>query len=1317
MDVFDTSGLNIEVSSVCGVLAAMGVLVPGNDIAASALIPLIDVKNKQIKSATKNSKNHSKNGLKSSLPGLDSAVGDVSTKLSSDVVSSEDPIIKEVNRNDMNVIIPLITTIDDNNNDTDKNNDDDNVNNNDNNIDGNNIGSNDNYDENVKNCRVDSLIGSRSTEMPTINQLIVNNDTTKQIEKEEEKENNNGNVSYPINDSCNVMDADGNNNADGDFKCNSYMKNHILIDNSVSTNDVKVGTIEETLNINTCNDYANIVTSNSSMLITNTSSEFPSIIREVNDENDMTQLSEISGIDGSESQNCSISGIKKIESDIDSPIINETITVTEMKIETEVIKTKIKCEKQHEKTEEKKDQKENIGGDCSIDANLGVGFECEKEIEKDAECFDESSDGVLEFLERRWGGLLNNYLREEEIRSKLRIIQENAAAAAAAATALMTTNICPSSSSTSFSSKLSNPSSLTINTDIDHIKEENNNGENYIDPNSDGKKKDSTFYEYNSTFSPSNDVSNSLLFFSTNELEDNFNENLDMTLPPSPVDMSSLIMSLSPSPSLSPSLSNSHIPPLTLPFPLHQSLTHDTNIPSFSCSPLSANPFSSSVACVVAPSSSSPSFSVSASSKVTHPSYPTNGTTHHINSCEMLSTNKLEVEVEEHEKGELTRETINIIVSASKLEINNNNSNNAVDINDNENIDNKDGNDNIDNNNSLGNDDIDKNNNDVDDSHIMISNLNQKILNSNTVANNFENQNQNQNHRLNLQFPKGTCIETSGRKIDLSLFLPKGEMIFNSEFSVENGHIDKNIEIGDYDSALLGSGVNSFFDISNGNSPKSRRENEESYRDVISSFLSDGNCSPIVNQVNINGRNVEEIYDIDKNIHRNTSNFNNDDNVLNINPDINIDDIINVNNTHSSPAVTTIDDNNINNNINNIHNNDINYNINNNIDNNIYNNDHNNDNNNNDSEKTNHSTNDRIDNVPTVHDINVKILNSAIKDNKTNKNSLKRTSNQRLWKINSELFPRKSRLSIFNKNENTDILKTDFMKTDMDNTDLTKGELPVSLVNFVNKGRGINIKNENIDIICQKEQEEELNILPFPSIISENFSPTFKNEIFNIDKSHSLHPLRPSSSFPSSPSSSSSSLIIDSSADLNNVAIVTEIYNVVTVDKVNNDNTDVNMKRDKIFIDINNDKNSDDNKDIDVDKTKNKRNANCQFITQNDEKISINDVINNNDNNNIDNNNNNNHNIKCNIKSDKNKNVKSKEMNEENFKITSNPNIIDSTHNTTHNDINSVSKKSRESSRELKKILSDPEFFFKAWTAACYEEGCALEREEAIIRR
>ena len=44
-------------------------------------------------------------------------------------------------------------------------------------------------------------------------------------------------------------------------------------------------------------------------------------------------------------------------------------------------------------------------------------------------------------------------------------------------------------------------------------------------------------------------------------------------------------------------------------------------------------------------------------------------------------------------------------------------------------------------------------------------------------------------------------------------------------------------------------------------------------------------------------------------------------------------------------------------------------------------------------------------------------------------------------------------------------------------------------------------------------------------------------------------------------------------------------------------------------------------------------------------------------------------------------------------------------------------KNSLTSSRELKKVLANPELFLNAWTAACYEEGCALEREEAILRR
>ena len=41
---------------------------------------------------------------------------------------------------------------------------------------------------------------------------------------------------------------------------------------------------------------------------------------------------------------------------------------------------------------------------------------------------DNNCDGVLELLEKRWGTILRNYLKEEEIRSKIRILQENNAA-------------------------------------------------------------------------------------------------------------------------------------------------------------------------------------------------------------------------------------------------------------------------------------------------------------------------------------------------------------------------------------------------------------------------------------------------------------------------------------------------------------------------------------------------------------------------------------------------------------------------------------------------------------------------------------------------------------------------------------------------------------------------------------------------------------------------------------------------------------------------------------------------------------------------
>ena len=73
---------------MCGVLAAMGVLVPGNDIAASALIPLIDVKNKASKNMTKNTKSLPKNSLKIASTSIDTTVGESTVSTLGDAAAS-----------------------------------------------------------------------------------------------------------------------------------------------------------------------------------------------------------------------------------------------------------------------------------------------------------------------------------------------------------------------------------------------------------------------------------------------------------------------------------------------------------------------------------------------------------------------------------------------------------------------------------------------------------------------------------------------------------------------------------------------------------------------------------------------------------------------------------------------------------------------------------------------------------------------------------------------------------------------------------------------------------------------------------------------------------------------------------------------------------------------------------------------------------------------------------------------------------------------------------------------------------------------------
>ena len=473
-------------------------------------------------------------------------------------------------------------------------------------------------------------------------------------------------------------------------------------------------------------------------------------------------------------------------------------------------------------------------------------------VDEEIANLNDTSDGILEFLDDRWGVLLANYLKDEEIRSKLRLIQESTAAAAAALAAPSITvsadrNICPSSSFKSL-----NPLSLTINTDMNQSNEEmdieniNNNGENEMNVDEMDKNKNSSYYEYSSSYSPSNDMSSSLLFFSSNELEDVFQENTDVPLSCSPLDTSALLMPLTSSlltSSLSPSPST------------FRSLPHSTDVPS-----------SASVSAALHSLTAPSLISFSAPLLSSLPSLPQLNS---IDSAEM----RLNIQSEATDLGHRQRQTEEIKYE----EITNSVSNSSIQTGDNIQKDRNN---------------LDSNVTDIkyfDRNDIIISGKEEK-----TFHNDFNTSN-NLNFSLHLPSQIGSFNGNFNQKDNLSRYVPKGEIIFSSSYPVANGQNEKNIEINDFDSAFLNSGANSFFDISNGNSPKSRIENEESYRDVISSFLSDDTTSPCESQrniINVNNNNVTNINDNDNNINDNNIN---DNNITNINDNDN--DNINIVNT------------------------------------------------------------------------------------------------------------------------------------------------------------------------------------------------------------------------------------------------------------------------------------------------------------------------------------------------------------------------------------------------------------------------------------
>ena len=169
--------------------------------------------------------------------------------------------------------------------------------------------------------------------------------------------------------------------------------------------------------------------------------------------------------------------------------VQETVGVTSLQ------------EKEKVKGQEQWKEQVKIESDLlDIESDLGNLDDSSMEIDEEIE--DRNNDeyereGVLEFLDRRWGVLLKNYLVEEELRSKLRILQENTAAAALAASAL--------SASTTSLPPLSTSFPLTVDTTI----------------NDDGHSGPGSLFEY-STFSPTADISNSMFLFNSDELEDAF---------------------------------------------------------------------------------------------------------------------------------------------------------------------------------------------------------------------------------------------------------------------------------------------------------------------------------------------------------------------------------------------------------------------------------------------------------------------------------------------------------------------------------------------------------------------------------------------------------------------------------------------------------------------------------------------------------------------------------------------------------------------------------------------------------------------------
>ena len=885
-------GLNIEVSSVCGVLAAMGILLPGNDIAASALVPLNESKNKSIK-------RHSRNGVKVVLKTEDKDTdksGDRSTdkdKISSKSVSTDSgsiPDSVEMNATasssssssassnmSSNVVIgdavSTVATVTSSSAVTGNWND-------------NTLSVEGGVTETAADKEsdfmmdvvedvqdVDVTVRSNSAVVEMISEVSCSvddevvkssSDSTAQIVCQghytdaSNSESSHDNINNNSRSSSSAGDV-SSGGVSGNDDCVSLLP-HTHDDSSSSVSATVSMDVVETPHQSSLLLHKTDLSS----ICTDTASDSSGAINERIEERSLTQsqnsVSELHDIMSSfELKDFGVllseGGVKEGSVEVENAVV--TVDVDHITIPTTTVDVKME-----------------------VDNEIETESEVESDVENGNDSSENAGEGVLEFLEKRWGDLLLNYMKDEEVRSKLRIQQENAFAAAAAATTATTTTTVGAGAVTSIPSSFSRQISTDI-VDVDDLKymggiptnpghstahtnththglendsgSGNGNGSSVIDQNPD------PLFEYSTTFSPTNDISNSLFLFAPGELEDAFPATPILTL--SPIIINNM---------------------LTIPNPA-------SSIPDIAFPTLKGN--------------STADISYKAQNNTI--AQPVKA--EYVNGSEIVS----------------------VPFVRNKMDTENDGNTDQLEENQNEEI----------------------------------------IINEES----------NSSDEIFSNLLQSTIVDTFLDKGDGNHFIPSSkEMpIFTSTFSTENGIGEEKNEINDFECVFSTTPGSSFYEIDSKNmSIESKVQNEESYRDLISSFLPDNSENDNIEINNENG---------------NGNNYNNNNDMI-------------INGNHNSDVTSNID-----------------------------------------------------------NSISKIISDSKIPCNtilKNSKNAAKRTSNQRLWKINPSLFPKQSKQ-----------LPTMITKTNLINTN--------TMMEFYNNGIGSeNGKISNgtkHEIVHEKEDSKNEN--------------------------------------------------------------------------------------------------------------------------------------------------------------------------------------------------------------------------------------------------